>query len=551
MSGDSYLPSANPYVPLTPIDKHSRRRSGRFRTSSSNSVTFFPPSSSSSEWPRQQQLHQSSSWFGGKGRSKALVVFGVGAFCVIYFLVGKLGSRVDPAVVRAAEEAAAAAPAEPTPDAPPPPGPAPPAPTSGPLDRLYLLPGRIGEQESKSSSHLYQIGLLALALNRTLVLPHAGLGYMGQCRPLDFEAWYSPSALDEWGIASVSQSAFRSRLEAANRVSTTGPVLSRFISLGGPSEARTSEVRMSTAGSAQAFSEGCCLDRPGRSNLAGMLQFPPDRPAAIIAPISWHKTTESQLAWGRDVIRLISSSTDLSTVPVLTVVWGSNYPGFSLSATPIRIPPFLAPGSPPRQTETFHHLAYSSALESLADQIVDHLGGPDGIVAVHWRQETVPLPHLSPCGDALISSLTSLRSSSSNVAALWMASDYPFEEAERGAAGDPISANSGTFTKSLTRAHHEAMSAFLSSLASSRPRTPVFKSLHAVARQLDPPLDMLSLDRGTAGILDKLVSARANWFLAGRFEGEGYCGRASSYTRSIVAMRQERGKSNGIAYFGP
>lgn len=59
----------------------------------------------------------------------------------------------------------------------------------------YLLPGYIGEQESKARIHLADILQLSKALGRTLVLPNVSDSRLGLCRQHDFTLYYETEGL--------------------------------------------------------------------------------------------------------------------------------------------------------------------------------------------------------------------------------------------------------------------------------------------------------------------------------------------------------------------
>lgn len=76
-----------------------------------------------------------------------------------------------------------------------------PAPPSCPPSGCrFLVAARIGEQESKAMQHLYQLGLLARSLNRTLVLPNVDRARFGSCQAHPFEFYYQADALERLGI---------------------------------------------------------------------------------------------------------------------------------------------------------------------------------------------------------------------------------------------------------------------------------------------------------------------------------------------------------------
>lgn len=558
----SYISSTNPYLPLRPAspnDASSRRRKASVQGGGLAEATFVSPI----EW--------SNGTAPTRKRTPWLWVLLACSVVGLMVVAGKFGSRIDrKGHVSHAGEAVAAKSGEeealgvveppPTPEKPvvplqhptepaadaTPAAKASPSPLPTALDRLYLVAAHIGEQESKASSHLYQLGMLGLALNRTLVLPNAGLGYLGQCRKHLFSEWYRIDALEPWGIPTISQAQFRKRLAPfAER-----PIRSRFITMGG-SQKDSKETRLVVnrePDSAETLAKTWCLLQEDREAAFGASLSFGDDPALVVAGKSdWTKSDNTRLQWGRDVIRMLQAD-ELRSVPVLTVMWGSNYPAFSMEQTPIKAPDFLRPTVTPRPTAQFVHLAYAPALAEIADRLLASLGGPSQVVAVHWRQELVPLNNLVRCGDELITVLKRIRKQKGGAKYLWMASDYPFEEAQRGAEGAKISANSGTFTKHLSQEHHVAMSRFLLALDGSS--VPEYTSLWLTAPQLSPPLDLDPMDRGTLGIIDKLVASKANYFLAGQSQGPELCGRSSSYTRAIVAMRIEKGVGTAEGQLG-
>ncbi|GAA5946890.1 hypothetical protein JCM3765_002063 [Sporobolomyces pararoseus] len=56
--------------------------------------------------------------------------------------------------------------------------------------KSYLFPVRIAEQESKAQQHLHQLALLAISLNRTLVLPNVGGSRLHSCHLFPFAFHY-------------------------------------------------------------------------------------------------------------------------------------------------------------------------------------------------------------------------------------------------------------------------------------------------------------------------------------------------------------------------
>ncbi|EGG06443.1 uncharacterized protein MELLADRAFT_116555 [Melampsora larici-populina 98AG31] len=80
--------------------------------------------------------------------------------------------------------------------------------TSLGLSCSFLLPGFIGEQETKAQVHLHQLGLLAIQLNRTLVLPNVSKSRMGTCLSYPFDLYYQTESLNRLGIHTISYHEF-------------------------------------------------------------------------------------------------------------------------------------------------------------------------------------------------------------------------------------------------------------------------------------------------------------------------------------------------------
>ncbi|GAA5975860.1 hypothetical protein JCM11641_002823 [Rhodosporidiobolus odoratus] len=70
--------------------------------------------------------------------------------------------------------------------------------------RPVSLDGHRFAKEGKAQTHLYQLGLLALALNRTLVSPAVRRSRFGLCLPHPFSFYYAPDSLDTFGIRFIT-----------------------------------------------------------------------------------------------------------------------------------------------------------------------------------------------------------------------------------------------------------------------------------------------------------------------------------------------------------
>ncbi|KAG0141209.1 hypothetical protein CROQUDRAFT_664176 [Cronartium quercuum f. sp. fusiforme G11] len=374
----------------------------------------------------------------------------------------------------------------------------------------FLFPVRIGEQETKASSHLLQLGLLARSLNRTLVLPHAGGGYFTQCAPLSFETYYAPDALARWGIPTISQSELQSSashdLKARHLVFTRQPA-------NGPLNISTLSRPVEDP------QETTCLS-PG---LTTCLKILPEH-LVVRAPSGFHHSKQSRSAFSQS---LVSELVSQHHIEVLLVTWKLLYPIFD-------------------PVPAFNQLEYNPALGGLAERLIKILGGPSNVLGFHWRQETVPLEVIKRCTALLEDKL-----GGGSEEWLWMASDYPFENLIGPTQGDGIhgSAHSATFP-TLTPSHHASMTKLVSKLQKHAQNTLQHKptslrtllSIHALE---DPVvksfLDRFGEERGVLGIVEKLVLVKIDRILMGSESTERKirCSKGSSYSRQIVKMHNE------------
>lgn len=377
-------------------------------------------------------------------------------------------------------------------------------------EERYLLPIHIGEQETKASSHLLQLGLLAQSLNRTLILPRAGSGYISQCGPHPFETYYSSHALARWNIRTISQTEVEGRL--------TSPAKAQFIAFSRKSVAR-SPTFSNISVSERNLAETRCIPTGLQKNM-----IISSTSLEISGASGWHHSEAS-----RSVFRhaLVDNLAPQEQVTFLLIDWKMLYPLFNT------IP-------------TYDHLEYNPLLDSLAKNLVELLGGSSNIIGVHWRQETVPLPVIERCAELFEAILPPGQEEW-----LWIASDYPFESLLDPAAqsGTAPRAHSGTF-HTLTASHHLSMSNMVERLNQqaqiTHQRKPITLYTLLDAHEFDEPmvksfLDSYGQDRGVLGIVEKLVLTRINRILVGSENGDrnSRCSKGSSYSRQIVKMHEE------------
>ena len=101
----------------------------------------------------------------------------------------------------------------------------------------FVVAGRLGErasfakslreyalmrttEETKAQIHLYQLGLLASILNRTVVLPNVDSSRLGTCRKHPFSFYYTADSLTRLGIKTVTQDEFQHWTEQKEKRAT-------------------------------------------------------------------------------------------------------------------------------------------------------------------------------------------------------------------------------------------------------------------------------------------------------------------------------------------
>ncbi|GAA5862635.1 hypothetical protein JCM3774_001086 [Rhodotorula dairenensis] len=488
---------------------------------------------------------------------------------------------------------------------------APPAPERIPADVLdrrvcgavngdscrFLVPAWLGEQETKAQQHLYQLGLLSLALNRTLVLPNVSKSRLGTCYKNPFSFYYSPTSLSDLGIPTISQEDFidwtlRRGTSPSAQVVTMGNAKSEY-SLGAIEIDSAADPTLVPSKPTR----NLCLRAP-----KARLDFAGHSPLAIYPPEGYHKSEAGRLGFGEKVIttlrsrkvvskssRLSSSTQAKASAPppdVLAFNYELRFPILSPAVSSA----FAASSLP--EPAPFAHFSYAEVWNSLGEQLVDRLSP---FVAIHWRTETLLPGNLAPCGRSLIDKLLELKRKHPSLQNVYLATDYPIESLDptlgaASQAGEEAVAHSGTFAKVVTAQHHAAMRRFLSDFkkrAKGQLRLTTFAreqaELAAEADSVLPPalaqrliklttpflrpgasaaggssdpaarppvtaseaiLSLARVDSGLYGILDKLVAMRADLFVTGvpgvGSSTVGACAKLSSFTNQLIAAREDR-----------
>ncbi|GAA5858301.1 hypothetical protein JCM1840_001138 [Sporobolomyces johnsonii] len=465
----------------------------------------------------------------------------------------------------------------------------------------FLFPVRIGEQESKAQQHLQQLALLAISLNRTLVLPNVGSSRFTSCQLFPFPLFYDVEKLVagfEGKLSVVGQEDWlrwfmqeKAKLRGAfvriiegRRVNDAlveeedeePPSLAKFC-LGDYESFFDRNLGTTAVYAPPSYFRYDDHDRAAFSNglVAHLFELSPSRPTAgltspptdvlmvdynlrhpifpsfvpVSTPVVAHLDDTDDLA-GDDP----PPSDDLRVVEAEHRYSGS--PIASFHPFPDLLPLASSPSAGPHAFLTFTPLPYAPLWTSLAESLSQRLSHSIGI---HWRMETVPPDHLVPCAQSLAADVASLiegaKAEGREIKSIYLASDYPVDNLLADTSAPH--GHSDTF-RSLTSSHHSAVSLLLSllhsspsSLPSSPPSIHTLSNLLSTQPSLLPPHlsaalqplhgDLIALDPGLHAALDKLILQRAEWFVAGSGEkGAGQCGKLSSYTDAVLFERRRR-----------
>ncbi|GAA5886045.1 hypothetical protein JCM5296_007072 [Sporobolomyces johnsonii] len=437
----------------------------------------------------------------------------------------------------------------------------------------FLVPAWLGEQETKAQQHLYQLGLLALALNRTLVLPNVSKSRLGTCYRNPFAFYYSPSSLSALGIHTISQDDF-----VAWTMQRDPAPSAQVVSMGNARPTYPAgAIEIDSASDPTLVpakpSRNLCLRAPRTR-----LDFSGHSPLAIYPPEGYHRSEAGRLGFGESVVNTLRShevgskssraSSSRHAAYELPDVLAFNYELRFPIMSPAVASSF-APSLP--MPEPFAHFPYAEIWTSLAEVIAHRLSP---FIAIHWRTETLTPANLAPCAQSLLKKLISLKQQHPSISNVYLATDYPIEalDPQFAVPGTEAVAHSGTFAKVVTEQHHAAMRRFLrdferqakglrlttfakeqaSLTASSLPPTLAEQIANLTSRADSPAsgpdrtgaaLDLEALDSGLYGILDKAIAMRAELFLTGvpgiGSSTVGACAKLSSFTNQLIGAREE------------
>ncbi|GAA5986947.1 hypothetical protein JCM5350_000918 [Sporobolomyces pararoseus] len=394
----------------------------------------------------------------------------------------------------------------------------------------FIFVGWMGEQETKAQAHLYQLGLLALATNRTLVLPGVRRSRFGSCYlQNDFSLYYAQDTFERYGIPYMTSSDFSSWIKYRDDVPTA-----RMVSF-----ARGEAAPLA---SLDATPEHFCID-------SWRLDWTRHQHRAFFIPLTDWKSPEVRIEFGKEVVKALVEE----EASVLVVQYNLRFPFLT--------PQSIASLSPYHFTlpQPYSYFPYSSHWINLGHSIADQISP---FIGVHWRTETLEVDRIASCGVALVEELRKIRKEYPAINTLYLATDYPLDfirknPSRRLPRSPAVAANSGTMSKTLTPAHHEAMRNFLSLLEGeteddSFHLTTFLEESRLV--QLPEELERMigesegggagveSLDPAIMGLVDKVVLSNAELFYAGLPVSDDKrkgCAKLSQFTTQIITGRKE------------
>ncbi|GAA5898029.1 hypothetical protein JCM6882_003310 [Rhodosporidiobolus microsporus] len=397
----------------------------------------------------------------------------------------------------------------------------------------FLVPNKIGEQESRAHFHLLQLAALAHSLNRTLVLPHARSSRFATCgnRPFDFLYSFSSFAAATSPASSVLQADFERWLDDRST-----PVKTQVLRLATAREDSPDDGHFVRDASYDSNTLKHCFS-------PSQLSFTPRSPLMRLEP------------WKFDGKRLVADLRTLDAeenADVLLLHYDLRGPLFPK----VRSAALSTTG----EKSIERAFAYREEWEEVADGVLEMMGG-GAVVGVHWRTESLEAERLGVCGESLERALLAIKKAQPDVEAVYLASDFPIESLEgspsrHGAPSSPssVTAHSDTLSKQLTPAHFTAMSSFLTSFSTSSSAASLtlhtFTSLLPSLLRTHPALARYSNSPAAHSIVDLLVLERTEVFLAGfssrgiekEDRGRGVCARRSNWTLRVERAREERWK---------
>ncbi|BGP27706.1 hypothetical protein JCM10295v2_006681 [Rhodotorula toruloides] len=406
--------------------------------------------------------------------------------------------------------------------------------------RKFLLVGWMGEQETKAQAHLYQLGLLALSLNRTLVLPSVKRSRFGTCYSNPFSLYYAADTFAHFNIPCVTSDEFWAWTDR-QRSAPPAQVVS-FV--------RGERVAVdSVAISPQKM---CLAERN--------LDFSAFEGRAFFSPGNDWKSVQARERFGEQVVRDLltqerlpvgegAGTAERKSPAVLVVQYNLRY-SFLTPSTITALSPFPFPEPAP-----YSYFPYSQHWTSLGHSIASSLSP---FLAIHWRTETLAVDRLLPCGETLVRSIRAVKQRHPEIKTVYLATDYPLEVLRTPGKEKAATAHSGTMTKTLTPAHHAAMRQFLAALEGDELvegradgqglRITTFMDEQRRVELPDGLAELVGkggledVDGAIVGIVDKIVLMNAQLFYAGLPVAESSqrgCAKNSQFTTQVISARHD------------
>ena len=439
----------------------------------------------------------------------------------------------------------------------------------------FIVAAWLGEQETKAQLHLYQLGLLAMSLNRTLVLPNGASSRFGSCHATPFSFYYAINSLERLGIRTIPYEVFvdwsiaRDPFPTAQVVSITGSKATYSLgsieidSLSSPSQIPSKPSR------------NLCLTVPRTR-----LDFSPFSPLTIFPAVDWHRTESGRTSFGDSILTALSSEEvgrkSSRVGSRVSKRWERpNVLAFNYELRYKILSPAMVVELNPSATrpESFDYFPYAEKWTDLARTISTSLSP---FLAIHWRTETLSPGNMIPCSSALIAKLQRIRTEYPAIKTVYLATDYPielFEEKDGTTKGS--NTHSGTFRK-VSEEHHKAFKNFLRDFERrlgglrlttfSKEYSEMISRSEIGATGFDPSsldvatsslIPLAELDSGLIAIIDKTIAIQSSLFLAAFSGGTGsslstspvvdssivysakaICGKTSSYTTQIIISRK-------------
>lgn len=327
----------------------------------------------------------------------------------------------------------------------------------------FLLAGYVGEQETKAQVHVHQLGLLALALNRTLVLPQVNESRMGSCLRYPFDLYYDSNALTRLGIRTITHHKFVDWVTESSNLPSA-----RLLAIVDRKQAPLTSPEGSISYDHSTPSKHLLHFKPDREfcvrndhpNRFDDSRQPVDpnlkkvklqlnhtfSPLTIVAFDRWHKSTRGRDQLAQQIIDAARKS-DAFTDPfdpraskaddqehtsrpdVLVLNYELRHPFLDPTSEIGRA--LIRPGDLQPDTVTttslvaFKHFPYATVWLKFAQRLIE---AAPTMVGVHWRQETLRANDLKLCSQRLVTTLESLKETYPSLQAIYLSTDYPVEQ---------------------------------------------------------------------------------------------------------------------------